>query len=129
MREAKENGTKTRKVRNDCKNKLGKNKFIRAITLVSSFTLGNIQKTSLQDRAAITIQKAYRGYVQRKLYLFTLNEDFLLSDRQRAEELESDDLDDLELLDDLEFISKNIARQRTNATTIIQRYWRKYKTK
>ena len=96
---------------------------------MSSFTLGNIQKTSLQDRAAITIQKAYRGYVQRKLYLFTLNEDFLLSDRQRAEELEIDDLDDLELLDDLEFISKNIARQRTNAALIIQRYWRKYKTK
>ena len=122
-----ENGTKTRKVRLNCKWQT--KVFVRAITLVSSFASRNTQNLSRQDRAAITIQKAYRGYIQRKLYLFGLNEDFLIADQQRAEELaHSDDEDDLELLDDLDFLSNNIARQRTNAATLIQRYWRKYKT-
>jgi hypothetical protein len=103
--------------------------FVRAITLVSSFAPRNTQNLSRQEHAAVTIQKAYRGYIQRKLYLLGLNEDFLVADQQRAEELAfDDDEDDMELLSDLDFLSNNIARQRTNAATIIQRYWRKYKT-
>merc|ERR1712131_138409 len=101
----------------------------RARTLVSSFTQHNTQELTREERAAVTIQKAYRGYVQRKLYLFDLNEDFLTSDRVRASELElnSDSDDGLELLEELEFISKNISRQRLNAARVIQRYWRIYK--
>ena len=101
----------------------------RARTLVSSFTQHNTQELTREERAAVTIQKAYRGYVQRKLYLFDLNEDFLTSDRVRASELElnSDSDDGLELLEELEFISKNISRQRLNAARVIQRYWRMYK--
>ena len=84
-----------------------------------------------EERAAVTIQKTYRGYVQRKLYLFELNEEFLTSDRARANELEinSDSDDDLEFLEELEFISKNISRQRLNAAQVIQRYWRTYKAR
>ena len=50
---------------------------------------------SVEDRAATVIQKAFRGYLQRKLFLLELNELFLDRDQTRAIELEVISEDDL----------------------------------
>ena len=49
----------------------------------------------MEDRAATVIQKAFRGYIQRKLFLLELNELFLDRDQTRAIELEVISEDDL----------------------------------
>ena len=71
-------------------------KFIfRAKSIVQNFKPETNRKLTVEDRAATVIQKAFRGYLQRKLFLLELNELFLDRDQTRAFELEVASEDDL----------------------------------
>lgn len=51
-----------------------------------SNTFQNVNATA-EERAAICIQKCWRGYIQRKRYLKQLNEAFFEEDERRVEEM------------------------------------------
>ena len=51
-----------------------------------SNTFQNVNATA-EERAAICIQKFWRGYIQRKRYLKNLNEAFFDEDERRVEEM------------------------------------------
>ena len=67
----------------------------RAKSLVQNFQPETNRNLSAEDHAATVIQKAFRGYLQRKLFLLELNELFLDRDQSRAIELEVVSEDDL----------------------------------
>jgi len=98
-----------------------------------SNTFQNVNATA-EERAAICIQKCWRGYIQRKRYLKELNEAFFDEDERRVEEMLAqvefleNDLEDQYLLaelEELDFISRNFERRRQNAATVIQRFWKR----
>lgn len=111
----------------------------RAFSLINDLSGSNsFQKinATVEERAAICIQKCWRGYRQRKRYLKDLNEAFFEEDERRVEEMLAqvefleNDLEDQYLLaelDELDFISRNFERRRQNAATVIQRFWRQRK--